>query len=38
MFYVEKIFEDSIIPTKGSLYSAGYDLYSHDTVVIPPGE
>src|SRR4051812_33332045 len=31
------LFSDAILPTKGTKYSAGYDLYSHIDTVIPPG-
>ena len=30
--------DTTIIPTRGSRYSAGYDLHSKDDVIIPPGE
>ncbi len=33
---VLKLYEDSQIPTKGSAYAAGYDLYSHEDAVIEP--
>ncbi len=31
---IKKLSEDALIPTTGSLYSAGYDLYSCNTVTI----
>ena len=33
---IKKLYEDSILPTRGSEYAAGYDLYAHDTVTIEP--
>lgn len=35
---IKKIYNDSIIPTKGSEYSAGYDLYSYEDLTIEPNE
>ena len=42
---IKKLYEDSVIPTRGSYYAAGYDLYAHipckeeDTgIVIKPHE
>jgi dUTP pyrophosphatase len=35
---IEKRFEDSIIPTRGSNMAAGLDLYAHDPATIKPGE
>ena len=38
MIKIKKLYEDSIIPTKGSAYAAGYDLYAHsdkDIEVMP---
>ena len=35
---IEKRFEDSIIPTRGSNLAAGLDLYAHDSAIIQPGE
>ncbi len=34
---IKKLNEDAIIPTSGSSYSAGYDLYSVEDVQIQPG-
>lgn len=31
---IKKLFEDTILPTKGSSEAAGYDLYAH----IPEGD
>jgi len=33
---VKKLYDDSIIPTKGSKYAAGFDLYAHEDAVIEP--
>ncbi len=33
-FYVQKIHPDSKIPTKGSKYAAGYDLYCYEDFTI----
>lgn len=33
---IKKLYEDSIIPTRGSEYAAGYDLYAHDSATIEP--
>lgn len=33
---VKKLYDDSILPTKGSKYAAGFDLYAHDNAVIEP--
>lgn len=33
---IKKLYEDSIIPTRGSEYAAGYDLYAHDGATIEP--
>lgn len=33
---IKKLYEDSIIPTKGSKYAAGFDLYAHENAVIEP--
>ena len=33
---IKKLYEDSIIPTKGSEYAAGFDLYAHEEAVIEP--
>lgn len=35
-FFIQKIHEDSIIPTKGSIYAAGYDIYSYVDDIISP--
>ena len=39
---IKKLYEDAIIPTKGSEYAAGYDLYAHlgehELLVIKPHE
>lgn len=35
---IEKRFEDSIIPTRGSNMAAGLDLYAHNSATIKPGE
>ena len=32
----KKIYQDAIIPTKGSKFAAGYDLSSIEEVTIPP--
>ena len=26
---IKKLYDDAIIPTRGSYYAAGYDLYAH---------
>jgi len=33
---IKKLYEDSIIPTRGSDDAAGYDLYAHVDAAIPP--
>lgn len=33
---IKKLYEDSVIPTKGSKYAAGFDLYAHESVIIAP--
>lgn len=33
---IKKLYEDSIIPTRGSEYAAGYDLYAHEGATIEP--
>ena len=35
---IKRLYEDSIIPTRGSEYAAGYDLYAHDGATIKPHE
>lgn len=39
-FKIKKLYEDTIIPTKGSEYSAGYDLYARlnpaEVLIIAP--
>ena len=39
---VKKLFDDAVVPTKGSEYAAGYDLYAHlgehEMVLIKPHE
>lgn len=35
---IKRLKENAIIPTQGSLYAAGYDLYSTETVTIRPHE
>ena len=35
---IKKLYEDSIIPTRGSEYAAGYDLYAHEGAIIKPHE
>lgn len=34
---VKRLHKDAIIPTKGSKFSAGWDLYCIESVDIPPG-
>ena len=34
--YFKKLYKDSIIPSKGSEYAAGYDLFSYESKKIPP--
>lgn len=36
MLQVKKIIEKAIIPKKGSLAAAGYDLFSSEDTLIPP--
>jgi deoxyuridine 5'-triphosphate nucleotidohydrolase len=36
--YFKKLHKDSQIPIKGSLKSAGYDLFSYENIEIPPME
>lgn len=36
--YVSKIVEDAIVPTRGSDGAVGYDLYSIESITIPPQE
>jgi dUTP pyrophosphatase len=33
--YIKKLSDDAIIPTKGSKYAAGYDLYSAVDTIVP---
>lgn len=33
---VKKLYDDSILPTKGSKYAAGFDLYAHEDAIIEP--
>lgn len=35
---VKKFYPDAQIPTRGSAYAAGYDLYAYDDVTIPPNK
>lgn len=35
---VKKLNNDAIIPTKGTKFSAGYDLYANESVQINPGD
>lgn len=35
---IKKLHEDSVIPTRGSEYAAGYDLYAHEGATIKPHE
>ena len=35
---IKKLYEDSHIPTRGSEYAAGYDLYAHEGATIKPHE
>lgn len=35
---IKKLYEDSEIPTRGSEYAAGYDLYAHEGATIKPHE
>lgn len=37
---IKKLYEDTIVPTKGSEYAAGYDLYAHieSDITIKPHE
>lgn len=35
---IKKLYEDSVIPTRGSEYAAGYDLYAHEGAIIKPHE
>jgi dUTP pyrophosphatase len=35
---IKKLYEDSVIPTRGSEYAAGYDLYAHEGATIKPHE
>lgn len=35
---IKSLYEDSHIPTRGSEYAAGFDLYAHDAVIIKPHE
>ena len=35
---IKKLYEDSQIPTRGSEYAAGYDLYAHEGATIKPHE
>lgn len=36
--FVKKLTDTAIIPTRGSLYAAGHDVYSDEEKVIPAGE
>lgn len=33
---IKKLYEDSIIPTRGSKAAAGHDLYAHEDAIIEP--
>lgn len=33
---IKRLNENAIVPTQGSDYAAGYDLYSTESVIIPP--
>ena len=35
---IKKLYEDSQIPTRGSEYAAGYDLYAYEGATIKPHE
>lgn len=35
---IKKLYPDSQIPTRGSEYAAGYDLYAHEGATIKPHE
>ncbi|QQK75583.1 deoxyuridine 5'-triphosphate nucleotidohydrolase [Salicibibacter cibarius] len=35
---VKKLHKDAVIPTYGSLFAAGFDLYATEDMVIAPGE
>ena len=35
---IKRLKENAVLPTKGSQYAAGYDLYSTETVTIRPHE
>lgn len=35
---IKKLYEDSVMPTRGSEYAAGYDLYAHEGATIKPHE
>jgi len=39
-FYIniKRLSEDAVIPTRGSEYAAGYDLYATEDVTIDPGD
>ena len=38
MLKIKKLSENAMLPTLGSKFAAGYDLYSTDTTCIGPGE
>lgn len=33
---IKKLYEDTTLPTRGSNYAAGYDLYAHEGATIKP--
>lgn len=35
---IKRLKDNAIVPTQGSDYAAGYDLYSTESVIIPPHE
>lgn len=35
---IKRLYENSIIPTRGSEYAAGYDLYAYEGAIIKPHE
>ena len=37
MALFHKLYEDSILPKRGTLKSAGYDLYAHEDGIVKPG-